>query len=346
MNTRIRVVLGFLVTALFVYLAVRDVDFAGVGHAFAQAKLIWAVPAALCVLTGYLLRSLRWQALLAPSKRIPFGTLFSTLMLGFAANNVLPARVGEVIRAHQIGRKAGISRSLCFSTIIVERVLDGLTLIAFMAVVLALFPIQRDTPELRVVEVASAIIFLGAALAIAVLLFNESLAMRLAGLVLRRLPANVSARTMYLVQSVLHGLHALRSGRHLVSVVLLSVVVWSLEASGYFFVLKALEVPLVGTQPVLAAMFLVVFVNLGIMIPSAPGYLGTFQLFAKMALGAFAVEATLGFSVAILAHAIQYFLVTGIGLIVFLRNNVSVGVLMSPVPAVGVEPRLGEPTGE
>jgi len=86
-----------------------------------------------------------------------------------------------------------------------------------------------------------------------------------------------------------------------------------------------------------------VFVNLGIMIPSAPGYIGTFQLFAKIALSAFGVGAAMGFSVAILAHAIQYFLVTGAGLVVFIREHLTLGAI---VPATALEPRLGEPTGD
>ncbi|MCS7003311.1 MAG: flippase-like domain-containing protein, partial [Dehalococcoidia bacterium] len=83
-------------------------------------------------------------------------------------------------------------------------------------------------------------------------------------------------------------------------------------------------------QRALAALFLVVFVNLGIMIPSAPGYIGTFQLFAKLALSAFNVSAAIGLSVAILSHAIQYFLVTGIGFVVFAREHLSLAQLVAP----------------
>jgi uncharacterized protein (TIRG00374 family) len=343
LNHRLRIAAGFAITAVLLWLAVRDVDFAQVGQIFAQARLWWARPAALCVSLGYLVRTRRWGSLLAPVKRVPFPTLFNSLILGFAANNVLPARVGELVRAHTLGTKANISRSTAFSTIVVERVFDGLTLIAFMGVVLLLFPLRGELPEIRAVTVASAVIFLTVGVGMVILLLNEALALRVARFVLRRFPVRIAARAERLVVNLLDGLKALRVRRHLAAIIALSVVVWSLEASGYYFVLEALDVPLTTSQQVVAALFLLVFVNLGIMIPSAPGYIGTFQLFAKIALSAFGVGAAMGFSVAILAHAIQYFLVTGAGLVVFIREHLTLGAI---VPTSALEPRLGEPTGD
>ncbi|MFN8534993.1 MAG: lysylphosphatidylglycerol synthase transmembrane domain-containing protein [Dehalococcoidia bacterium] len=343
MKNRLRIAAGFAITVLLFWLAVRDVDFAQVGQIFSQARLWWIVPAVLCVSIGYLIRTRRWGSLLAPVKRVPFATLFNSLILGFAANNVLPARVGELVRAHTVGTKADLSRSTAFSTIVVERVFDGLTLIAFMGVVLLLFPLRGELPEIRAVMIASAVIFLSVGGGMVVLLLNERLAIRVAGAVLGRFPARIADRANRLVNNLLGGLQALKVRRHLSAIVALSAIVWSLEASGYYFVLEALDVPLAGNQQVLAALFLVVFVNLGIMIPSAPGYIGTFQLFAKIALSAFGVGAAMGFSVAILAHAIQYFLVTGAGLVIFIREHIALSAL---VPAAALEPGLGEPSGD
>ncbi|MCS6800421.1 MAG: lysylphosphatidylglycerol synthase transmembrane domain-containing protein [Chloroflexota bacterium] len=343
MNNRLRIAGGFAVTAVLLWLAVRDVDFAQVGQIFAHAQLGWVVPAVCCVSLGYLVRTRRWGSLLAPIKRVPFPVLFSALILGFAANNVLPARMGEFVRAHLIGTKAGLSRSTAFSTIVVERVFDGLTLLAFMGILLLLFPLRGELPEIRLVMIASSVIFLSVGAAIVLLLLNERLALALARAVLRRFPASLASRADRLLTNLLNGLQALRVRRHLGAIIILSVIVWSLEASGYFFVLEALAVPLSIEQQALAALFLLVFVNLGIMIPSAPGYIGTFQLFAKIALSAFGVGATLGFSVAILAHAIQYFLVTGAGLAVFVREHLTLSTI---VPPAALEPPLGEPTSE
>ncbi|GIW10718.1 MAG: TIGR00374 family protein [Dehalococcoidia bacterium] len=342
MSRQLQVLLGFVITAVLLGLAVRDVDLAQVGQILARAQLGWVVPGALCVVLGYLVRTLRWRVLLTPVKRLPVPLLLQALLLGFAANNVLPARIGELVRAHAIGTRAALSRSLALTTIVVERVFDGLTLIALMGVVLLLFPLRGELPEVRLVMVGSAAVFLSIGLGLVVLLLNEGLVLRLAALLLRPFPARLAQRGQAVVVNVLGGLQALRVRRHILAVVGLSLVVWSLEAAGYFFVLRALAVPLGLEQQVLAALFLVVFVNLGIMIPSAPGYLGTFQLFAKIALSAFGVPATLGFAVAVLAHAVQYLLVTSAGAVVFLREQLTLGW---PLPA-GLEPRLGEPTRE
>ena len=114
--TRGRLV-GFLLTGLFLVLAARNVDLAAVGRELAAADYRLLIPAAACTLTGYLLRTLRWGAILRPVQPAAFPTLFSALMLGFAANNILPARVGEVVRAYTLGRKTGAPVSLGFATI-------------------------------------------------------------------------------------------------------------------------------------------------------------------------------------------------------------------------------------
>ncbi|MCS7002658.1 MAG: flippase-like domain-containing protein, partial [Dehalococcoidia bacterium] len=120
MSGKLRIVLSFAVTAVMLFLALRGVDdFSQIGRSLAQANLWWAAPAVACSATAYVLRAFRWQRLLAPAKRMPFGAVYATLMLGFAANNVLPARIGEIVRAVQMGRKAAISRTLCFSTVAV-----------------------------------------------------------------------------------------------------------------------------------------------------------------------------------------------------------------------------------
>jgi len=320
-NARLRFALGIAITAGFLYLALRDVNLEDVGRRLAAANLAFVIPALLCSLTGYLLRAKRWLSLLSPAAAASYGMSFSVLILGFAANNVLPARIGEVLRAYQMGRRLEISRSFCFSTIALERVCDGLTLLLFMGVVLWSSPLRSAMPEVQVVEVFATAIFLGAALAIGLLLFQERLALRMLTWAVRPLPERISKLATHLAEMLVMGLQSLRSKRHVAAIFSISVVVWSLEAVAYMLVLNALSVPLAPEQIVSAGFFLVVFVNLGIMIPSAPGYIGTFQLFAKLALGDFGVDPATAISVAILSHALQYFLVTGLGLAVFIREQ-------------------------
>jgi len=240
------------------------------------------------------------------------------LMMGFTANNLLPARLGEVVRAYLLHRKTGARKTYGVATIILERICDGLTLILFLGFVSLLMPLPQWGQD---VQAVSSLLFLGAAVVIVVLLMKESLVVRIADLVLGRFPTRVSGPVLRATGVFISGLHALKSRRSLALVIALSVAVWLLEASSYLLMFSAFNVSMPPLRLVLAAVFLLVVVNLGIMLPSAPGYVGTFQFFAVMALGAFGVPKETALAVAISSHLMQYLMVTAIGIVFFLREN-------------------------
>lgn len=322
MSKKIRIAIGFALTGMFLYLAIRNVEWHAVGDALASANYLYIIPASLFTLSGYLFRTLRWGKILEPTKSISLPSLFSTLIVGFAANNVLPARVGEFVRAYDISRKEGISKSLSFATIIVERVFDGWTLIAFMVIVLYAFPAAGRSREVMAVEGLSIAVFMAVSLGLAALIWKEEVTLRTINLFLKPLPSALAALLRSMIDRFILGLHALRSRQSIAAIIGISVFVWTSEATSYYLVIKAFGIDFGGLQAVCAAVFLVVFVNLGIMLPSAPGYVGTFQFFAKMALGAFGVGSAVAFSVAVVSHAMQYVLVTSLGIFFFLRDNV------------------------
>jgi len=324
-----KIVGGLAITAVFLLLAVRNVEWSQVGVSLASVRYVLIVPALLCTFTGYLLRAVRWQRILVSTKNVSLRTLFPTLIIGFAANNVMPARVGEVVRAYELGRREEVSKTLGLATIFVERVFDGLTLILIMALVLIFSPLSRDMPggEVRAVEYLSYALFFGAALSIVVLILQESLVLRLINVAVKPLPERWGGFFNRAATSFIMGLQALRGKRSLAIIAGVSLAVWSLEAGSYYLILRAFDLPLTGDQTISAAAFLLVFVNLGIMVPSAPGYVGTYQFFAKMALGAFGVGGSIGFSVAIVSHVMQYVLVTALGLAFFVKQNLSFAVM-------------------
>jgi uncharacterized protein (TIRG00374 family) len=313
--------IGFILTAIFLALAVRNVDLGLVAAELAAADYRLLLPAVTCTLAGYLLRTVRWQLILHPIHRVPLGTLFRVLMLGFATNNVLPARIGEVVRAYTLGRKAGVPASQSLATIVVERVFDGLTLLLLMAVALQVAPVPLDNDRLRLVEIASIAIFVTALVVLVLLLFLESRALALLAWLLRPLPRRLGQRLALLAESFIAGLRCLRHPGILIQVAACSLLVWGAEAASYAFITQAFNLGLAPQQQFGAVLFLLVFVNLGIMIPSAPGYIGTFQFFARLALAAFGVPGERAIGLAVLAHAMQYTLVTGIGLVVLWREQ-------------------------
>src|SRR5205807_9039001 len=132
---------------------------------------VWLIPSAVCTLLGYVLRTMRWRFILSSAARAPLTTLFPVLIMGFATNNLLPVRLGEIWRAYLLGRKQNVRKTLVLASVVVERVFDGITLIALLVFV----SIAIQLPEKgREVELIAGAIFLAATLGLVVLLWRPT----------------------------------------------------------------------------------------------------------------------------------------------------------------------------
>jgi uncharacterized protein (TIRG00374 family) len=343
-RTFARVGFSLALTAVFIWLALRNVDLAAVGDALGSAQYGYLVPAALCTVASFALRTVRWGRILDPVRRVSFRRLFPVLMLGFAANNVLPARIGEVARAYALGSREGVSRGYALATIAVERVCDGVTLLVFMTIALALFPLPVESATLDTVIYSAIAIFSVATVVLISVVLWPLRWLSITQRIVRRLPERLGRLVLGIAEAVLEGLSGLRSRRALLQIAGYSVVIWSLECAVFACVLRAFALGLSTGEWLAAAVFLLVFVNLGIMIPSLPGYIGTYQFFAKLALGAFSVPASLALGLSLVAHAMQYGLITGMGLLCLWRMGLSprgLGALL-PTRAPASAPALSE----
>jgi glycosyltransferase 2 family protein len=316
--------IGFLVTAIFIFILARNLSVEDLVEAFRGADYRLVLPAAVATLAGYTLRSVRWQRIVRPAAKIGLPAAFSILMMGFAANNLLPARLGEFVRAYLLRRKTGARKTFGMATVFLERVCDGVVLIAMLGIV----SLMRPLPMLgQQVQMISSLIFLGSVAGILMLLLREGFTVRLLDRLLRPLPARLSGSVLRASRAFIAGLQSLKNPQSLVLVITLSISVWMLEASSYFLMMRAFNVRLDPDLLVLAALLMLVTVNLGIMVPSAPGYVGTFQFFAVTALAVFGVDRETALAVGISSHLMQYILVTGIGLALFAHQNLSLSSL-------------------
>ena len=159
----LRPIIGLLLTVVFLVLALQRVDLGAFVDELRSINYVWLLPSAVCTLVGYVLRTVRWRVILSGAARAPLSTLFPVLMMGFATNNLLPGRLGEFWRAYLLGRKRNVRKTFALASVVVERVFDGLVLIALLALVSTSIELPgwgRD------VELISAIVFLGATLAV------------------------------------------------------------------------------------------------------------------------------------------------------------------------------------
>jgi glycosyltransferase 2 family protein len=317
-------IVGFLVTAFFIWILARSVSVDQLVEAFRGADYRLVAPAAVVTLAGYLLRSIRWQRIVRPAARVSLPTAFSILMMGFAANNLLPARLGEFVRAFLLRRATGARKTFGMATVFLERVCDGVVLIALLGIVSLLWPLPVFGQQ---VQLVSSLVFLGSVAGILMLLLREAFTVKLLNRLMRPMPGRLSASVLRASRAFIAGLQSLKRPRSLFLVVVLSLSVWALEATSYFLMMRAFNVQLPPQQHVLAALLLLVTINLGIMVPSAPGYVGTFQFFAVAALTMFEVDRDASLAIGISSHLMQYVLVTGIGLAFFARENLSLSSL-------------------
>ncbi len=324
---------GLVVTAVFLYLAFRGVDLAGVGKAISKANPWFLAAGVFVFLSSFAARAFRWKLLLAPAGYVHPWTSYQVLQIAWMANNILPARLGELVRAQVLGARTGLSRSTAFASVLAERVLDGLVLtslflygshvyreVILRSVTLEGVPAWAPTWVAWSAWVVGGL-FLGALLfAVAALSFRGRLE-RWAETVTSHLPMG-GGKVSHLVTGFLNGLEALRNPRLALPCLALSVLVWVLEGGMVYAFLHAFGVQV---SP-LGAGFVLALLNVGIMIPSSPGYVGPYQYFASLAVLLLCLaDRPLALAFAISLHACQYIPETALGLFFLWRSGWDLG---------------------
>lgn len=299
--------IGYLISIAIVIVIAFSFDWRQVGDNLRDFNYVFLLPALAVYLTGFIIRALRWQYMLEPLKRVPLRSSFTVIMVGFMANNILPLRMGEVVRAWALKKREGVSVSAAFATIVVERVYDGLTLVGLFLFVLIF---SATTPEVRRYAALGAPVFLCALGLLLYAAFRQEQAGNALKRLSRLLPRRFHALSGSVIDSFLPGLSFLSSGRRQAVVISCSFAIWLLEGFVFWIIMKGFGMDV----PPHAALFTLVIVNIAIMIPAMPGYIGTFDLPAVAALAPFGVGKDAAISYIIVVHALQYVSVTGLGL--------------------------------
>lgn len=321
---RLQVVLGLVLSALFLWLAFRGVDFGALGQALAMARYELVLPALALYFSGVWLRSLRWRAVLWPIKPVPAHRLFPVVVMGYMANNVLPARLGEVVRAYVLGRREDVSRLSTLATIVVERVLDGLVMLAFMGLVVLILPLTAAM--WRLLTAAAALFVIAAAILLSLAVAPAG-SQRWARAALRPLPPRAQDVLLPLMVQVLDGLAGLRGAGGVLRALALSFAAWTVEALMYYVLMFAFDIPTSAPAPAALAALTTAVANLGTLIPSSPGYVGVYHYLAKEVLMQFGVPPEPALGYVLVLHAALVVPVTLLGLLYAWREHVQLTTL-------------------
>jgi uncharacterized protein (TIRG00374 family) len=305
---------GVGISLLFLYFALRGLQFGDVWSTLQGANYWWLIPGILIYLVGVIARAWRWHFLLRPVKSIPTTTLFPITAIGYMGNNVYPARAGEVLRAIVLKKFEGVAISASLATIVVERVFDGVVMLGF--VFLNLPELARLTASSGFIGSIQTLALWGAGAFLGVLAL-----FLLAGMYPDRaiwfvkwisryvIPVRFREQVIGLAENFLGGLAALRSPRDVLMIFVTSIVIWLLETGKYWFVMQAFPFEV----NFFTLMLMNGIVNLATTIPSAPGYVGTFDAPGIAVLQAYGIDKAIAAGYTLVLHVALWVPITVLG---------------------------------
>lgn len=312
-----RVWIGILVSLVFLYLAFRGQDLDQIWDAIRSANYVWLIPALVVYFLGVAVRAVRWEYLLRPLQHIRADRLFPIVTIGYMANNVLPLRTGELVRAYALSNRYHVRKSGALATIAVERLFDGLTMLLFILIASLSVALTGD---LATVAELGALLFAVLTGLLLIVVFAPAMRNRLLERLFGWLPDRVSTRLAPMAEAFIAGLGILRRRHELISVTLTSILAWLLEASVYLMVAQAFDIHF---SP-LAALMVTAVTNLATLVPSSPGYVGAFEYGVVLVVsGALGFSQGLALSYALVVHATLYLPVTLLGFVFWWRESLS-----------------------
>lgn len=297
----IRAAVGAAISVIALWFVLSSVDLERTAEILGQADLRWVAFAAGLLTLDLSFRALRWQRLLRPIAAIRYLPMFGYLLIGYLANNILPARLGELVRVHYLGDREGISRASALGTVVVERVVDLVAVVAIASAALLVLSVRGIVASAVLVGAGVAGLFL-AVLALGIVAHRIPGADRLAAIV-DRWPTIRS-----LARSLQGGLAVASRPRTLGEALLVTAASWTVAILSFAAVGQAIGVELsIGQAALLAS-----GVALASAVPAGPSNLGTFE-FAAVEIGkAIGVPADSAFAMALLVHA-TILIVTSVG---------------------------------
>ena len=307
--TRWQLWLGILISAFFLWLALRGLKLDDVWQALQVGNYWWLIPSVGVYFLAVWARTWRWHYMLLPLKSISLRRLFPVVVIGYMGNNVYPLRAGEVLRSYVLRRQEEVPMSASLATVIVERVFDGLVMLIFVFAALPLAPLPND--NIRTVVIAASGVFFAALVLFFALAAMPDRALRFAEILSNAfVPERLRRPLLDITARFLDGLASLRSFRGVLMIFGTSLVIWLLETVKYWFIMQAFPFEV----SFFALMLMNGVVNLATTLPSAPGYVGTFDTPGIAVLEMYGVEAALAAAYTLVLHAALWLPITLLGI--------------------------------
>jgi len=325
----IALAIGLPVSALLLAKAVQGIDLGSVWSTLEGADLVRVALAVVAMAMVYVLQAARWRFIARRYGLLPMRSALSYVIGGVAVNNVVPGRPGELARAYWISNALHIPKARGLSTVIVDRGADVLTLIAFVAVTYAFVPHPTWVRDLAIAAVVLGSLLLAGLLACRWYVSRRERSGK-------GIPDRL--RALWLVRQVaqvVRGTAATVTARDAVVIGAVSVAAWAVWGLAAYLTAGALSIHLSLTE----VLFVTAMVNLGVSIPSSPGFIGTYQWLCVSALGLFGINKGDAFAFSVLMHAVWFVPTTLVGAALVVLHGSS----LRRIRTESITPAMGEP---
>jgi uncharacterized protein (TIRG00374 family) len=313
----VRIILSIAVSAVFLGFAVRGVDWAKTGAALSTAQYLYVLPMLGITVWSLYIRAQRWRILLRPVGTPSMRTLVAATNIGFMANMVLPLRMGEVIRPLLVSRKEREPLSGILATVVLERIFDMFTILFLFGISASAVAVSEDVRQWGYRLFGLAMIVGGS---VALVRWQEALALRLLHLVLRPLPHRVADPVDHFFRGFVQALEILDSPWTFLQLLGWSLYLWVVIALIYLAGLLAFQLP---APLILGPVVITAVTAIAVSAPSAPGYIGAFQVGCTLALAIFGISKSDAFAYSIVLHVTQFVGVVGAGLYSLAREGMT-----------------------
>jgi glycosyltransferase 2 family protein len=310
-SPRVQLILGILVSLVFLYFAVKDIDPGVLWEKLQNAHILWTLPTLLIVLgLIFLIKAWRWTLILKPVGDFRVMQVFPAMMIGFMGNNIYPAHLGEFLRAYVFAKHENLPFSTVFSTLVMERVFDLIAILSYFYLAVFLVDAQKLPELMKQGAMVMLIVTVVAILGMIPFILAPAKSLTVSRSLLSWLPSVLSEKILGLIEKGSEGLQMARSPKLFLLGVIASYVHWLLYGVCVIVSLQAFEVYVTIPQ----ALFLEGVTAFAVTIPASPGFFGVIQAAFTTTLDLFGVEEEPALAASFYYHLTQYIPVTVIGL--------------------------------
>lgn len=320
---------GISISLFFMVLLFRKMDMGQLATALESIDYRYLLPALLLTFASYFLRAVRWKFLLIKEKSVPLSSLYPATIIGYMANNILPARLGEFVRAYTLAGKESLAVPQVFASLVIDRLFDGFSVLVMLLLTLFIMDFPAEMQDAATaIRIGGIITFAFYCVVIVFLLILKhwtSTTLLFVNKIMTPFPATISERLGKALSSFIGGIRLSTRVSHLLAIVASSAFIWFFCVIPVDLILRAFSIHL----PVSASMFIMVLLVFAVMVPASPGYIGTYHYACFKGLSVFGVPESKALSIALVLHAMGFFPVIAAGFYYLWKNRTSLARITS-----------------